>query len=545
MPILVGGTWRQADGETFQAFDPASGETLGAFPISGWQVVDEALEAGTQAEAHLRNVDPGQIAGFLDRYADRIGARSDEIVAAAARETALPRSPRLGHVELPRTTDQLRQAARAAEEHSSCRPTISPALRIASMHVPMPGVVCVFGPNNFPLAFNSVSGGDFAAAIATHHPVLAIANPGHPNTTRLLAVEAQEALNETGLPATTVQLIYQTTRDDGFRIVADRSVAASAFTGSRPAGLALKSASDTAGKPIYLEMSSVNPVVILPGAAEERAAQIASELIDSLLLGSGQFCTKPGVIFVIRGAATTELVQEMKVLIRQSTPTPLLTRHIHNGLKEVQKLWAKEGALLAAQSISAGPGWSFPNRLMTVDGSTFSEGKDLFQREAFGNMGLIVETGSVDQLLTALRTLEGNLTGTIYTSTDDADDALYQQIELILRERVGRLLNNKVPTDVAVTPSMHQGGPYPATGHPGFTSVGIPESLRRFGMLQCFDNVPDHRLPPELQAANPLGIQRCIDGTWTRRHTLSGANCLTSLTPGLKVTSLTYFPKAA
>jgi len=157
----------------------------------------------------------------------------------------------------------------------------------------------------------------------------------------------------------------------------------------------------------------------------------------------------------------------------------------------------------------------YPTTLLMLDGSEFEGTPTTFQREAFGNAAVIVRYNSIEQLGSCLSKLEGNLTGSIYVSgRSDEDD--YARISRILRECVGRLLNNRMPTGVRVVPAMNHGGPYPATGHPGFSAVGIPVSFRRFAMLQCFDNVDDHRLPPELQAANPLGVDRTVAGRVTQ-----------------------------
>src|SRR5271154_2902517 len=207
--ILIDGEWRKAQSITsFRAINPAKGETLAApFPISEWDDCDMALNAASRAARELREVGPERITAFLEAYASNIESAAEAIVAAAHEETGLPASPRLKDVELPRTTNQLRQAATAAREESWKRATLDLGRNIRSCFAPI-GPVIVFGPNNFPLAFNGISGGDFAAAIAAGNPVIAKAHPLHPNTTRLLAEEARKAVAQAGLPLATVQLIY-------------------------------------------------------------------------------------------------------------------------------------------------------------------------------------------------------------------------------------------------------------------------------------------------------------------------------------------------
>jgi alpha-ketoglutaric semialdehyde dehydrogenase len=515
--VLIAGEWRQsAGGDTFEARGPADGKALGRYPFSPWLELEAALAAGTDAHKDLGDLGPEAVAAFLERLAERLEEQREALVELAHSETALPREPRLGSVELPRTTDQLRQGASAVRGRSWRHPVISPGARIGSIRAPVPGVVCVFGPNNFPFAFNAVGGGDFAAAIATGHPVLAKANPGHPGVTALLAEEARAATAETGLPPATVQMVYRTSHGDGARLVADPRVAATAYTGSRAAGLALKRAADEVGNLIYLEMSSVNPVVILPGAIRERCGAVAEELVGSMLAGAGQFCTSPGLLFSLAGPEADELVDAMVSLLDATPGMTLLGPDVVGGLEKVAVSWVDAGARKVTRSESRGAGCSFPSTMMAVDGATFLDHPETLQSEAFGNMSLVVSAAGVDQLSRCLQSLEGNLTGSVYSSTGGDDDRIYADIEPVLRQRVGRLLNDKVPTGVAVVAAMNHGGPYPSTGHPGFTAVGMPASLDRFTALQCYDGVPDHRLPDELKAANPLGLERYVDGEWTR-----------------------------
>jgi NADP-dependent aldehyde dehydrogenase len=434
----------------------------------------------------------------------------------ASRETALPVEPRLASGELPRTTGQLRQAAVAARTASWRQPTIDTEFNIRSCFGPL-GPVAVFGPNNFPLAFGSISGGDFAAAIAAGNPVIAKANSLHPATTRLLAEEANLAANDCGLPRASVQLIYRLNHDDGKRLARDPRLAAIGYTGSRAAGLKLKTEADSVGKPIYLELSSVNPVVILPGALQERADEIAGEFAGSCLMGTGQFCTNPGLIIVFRGEGTSDFIHRAIERFQAAPVGTLLSRNGQATLASALSTLIQAGAqVICGGREGGGAGFSHANTLLQVDGATFLQQPETMQTEAFGNASMLVVADDIRQVTEVVRSLEGNLTGSIYSHTDGQDDDLYDQIVPHLRQRVGRLLNDRMPTGVAVSPAMNHGGPFPATGHPGFTAVGIPAAIHRFAMLQCYDNVRPHRLPNILRDENPNHIWRCIDGEWTQ-----------------------------
>jgi 2,5-dioxopentanoate dehydrogenase len=519
-PVLIGGNWRTAHvkGE-FQAENPRLGQPLpDYYPLSSWDDCDVALEQAVEAARELRALPPTEIARFLELYADRIDARGDELVEMAHLETALPKSPRLADVELPRTTGQLRQAAAAARDGSWCMATIDSRNNIRSHLAPL-GPVCVFGPNNFPFAFNGIAGGDFAAAIAAGNPVIAKAHSSHPGTTRLFAEEALAALQETGLPSSTVQLIYRIQHEDGTRLVSDPRIGATGYTGSREAGMRLKAAADQVGKPIYLELSSINPVLILPGCLEERgAASLADEFTGSCLMGTGQFCTNPGLVIVLSGERTEEFIRETTVRFREAAVGTLLSSSVQQHLADsITRLTGAGARVLTGNHSVAGEGHQFANTLLEVSGTVFLEHLAELQSEAFGNCSLIVEAEDVAECSAILAGLEGNLTGSVYSACDGRDDGFYDELVPLLRDRVGRLLNDKMPTGVAVSPAMNHGGPFPATGHPGFTAVGIPAALRRFGALQCYDQVREHRLPPYLRDKNPTGTMwRYVDGQWSQ-----------------------------
>ena len=518
-PVLIAGEWRDSRAAgTFEPTNPRTREPTGeTYPVSGPEEVAEAVEAAASASEALQDSYPSGAAAFLEGFAGRIEARAVEIVAMAETETGLPAAPRLAEIELPRTTGQLRQAAAAALGRSWSLPTIDTGSGIRSMYSALEGGVAVFGPNNFPLAFNSVSGGDFAAAVGAGCPVIAKANSSHPGTTRLLAEEALRAVREAGLPEATVQLIYRTDHEVGKRLVSHPRLGATGYTGSRAAGLALKAAADAAGKPIYLELSSINPVYVLPGAIRERGAGIAEEFQTSCLMGTGQFCTNPGIVVLLAGDESEEFIARSAERFDNAPVGTLLAAGVESGMEaSVRALRAAGAELVTGGETGAGTGYSYSNTLLRTTAQRFLDDPEALQTEAFGNESLFVVADDVGQAAEVARRLEGNLTGCIYSDTGGSDDDAYERIAPALRRRVGRLLNDKMPTGVAVVPSMNHGGPYPATGHPGFTAVGIPASMLRFAMLCCYDEVRPHRLPPELRDENPGGVWRLIDGDWTQ-----------------------------
>ncbi len=522
-PVLIAGAWRPATkpAGAFTAVNPATRQPLADhYPVSSMHDVDAAIEAGREAAAALEAMPdaPEAIARFLDDYAARIEGAAGPLVEMAAQETGYAPTPRLADVELPRTTNQIRQGAAAARARSWTLATIDTKTNIRSYYHALGGPVVVFGPNNFPFAFNSIAGGDFVAAIAAGNPVIAKANTGHPGTTRLFAELAFEAARATGMPPAIVQLLYRTPADVGFSLVSHAHVAATGFTGSKSAGLQLKAAADRAGKPIYLEMSSVNPVFILPGALAERGAAVAKELAGSCAMGAGQFCTRPGLTVVKAGADADTFIAELTAAFAAGSPGTLLGAAGPTSIASALDVLRAHGAevLTGGQLINDGA-FRFQPTVLRASGAAFLADPDALQTEAFGTVTTVIVAEDIDEMAAVADHLEGNLTGCLYTHTGGDDDADYARVAPVLRRRVGRLLNDKMPTGVAVSPAMNHGGPYPATGHPGFTAVGIPASLLRFAMLQCYDNVRPHRLPRELQDKNPTGTMwRLVDGTWSQ-----------------------------
>jgi NADP-dependent aldehyde dehydrogenase len=517
-PVLIDGAWRPSSGtKSFQTLNPATKTPLpDTYPVSPWGEIETAVKAAARAAQEVSKWPGERFARFLERYADRIEARAADLVSLANQETALAIEPRLAKAELPRTTNQLRQAAGAARDGSWLRPIIDSKANIRSLFQPI-GPVVVFGPNNFPFAFNGISGGDFAAAVAAGNPVIAKGHSSHPGTTRLFAEEALQAATETEMPAGFVQLIYRTDHADGERLVSHPLVGATGYTGARETGLVLKAAADRAGKPIYLELSSINPVFFLPGVLAERMAALADEFLGSCLMGTGQFCTNPGLVFLMDGPVAQTFIGLVRDKFAAAPVGTLLgegvLQHLERGIAALRAAGAE---VVTGGEAGGGKGVSYRNTLLRVAGDKFLSNARALQTETFGNSSLFVLARDANQLQELTGVLEGNLTGTIYSASDGRDDTLYDQVAPRLRRRVGRLLNDKMPTGVAVSPAMNHGGPFPATGHPGFTAVGLPTAIQRFAMLACYDGVRQARLPAALQDKNPGKLWRLIDGTWTQ-----------------------------
>ncbi|HMO26516.1 MAG TPA: aldehyde dehydrogenase family protein, partial [Tepidisphaeraceae bacterium] len=479
-PIFLAGRWIASTARaSFDATNPGTGQSIpGAFPISPWSEIDTALTAAVEAFERIADDITGRC-DFLDRYARLIEAGVSELAAIAHDETGLPVHPRLIEQELPRTIRQLRDSAAAARDGAWALPTVDETHNLVSMHRPI-GPVVVFGPNNFPFAYNGIVGGDFAAALPGGKPGIAPVDPPLPPTTAPLPPLPRQTPPDAGLHPASVQLIYHMSNDDGLKLVADRRVGAVGFTGSRAGGLALKRAADEAGIPIYLEMSSVNPVVMLPGALADRCDALADQFTTSSLLAAGQFCTNPGLVFLIGSSDAERFVARAVETFRAAEPQTMLSRGTVESLdRAVRQMRQSNGVeLLVGGQVVPGARCAYRPTLLRTIGQTFLDDAEQKQSEMFGSAALLVFCESIDQLRDCLRQLDGQLTGSICVGS--GDDEAYEKIEPILRRRVGRLLNDQMPTGVAVSPAMQHGGPFPATGHPGFTAVGPPATLRRF-----------------------------------------------------------------
>ncbi|WP_368564016.1 aldehyde dehydrogenase family protein [Pseudoxanthomonas sp. UTMC 1351] len=518
-PLLIAGQWQLARESlgAFRAREPGTGDEIGpSFPVCGAADVEAALSAAASVADELAAAAPERIAAFLEIYADAIDADADKLVALAHAETALPAPTRLRGNELPRTSGQLRQAAKAVRGYRWTQPVIDTGAGLRSHLAPLSKPVLIFGPNNFPFAFNAIAGSDFASAIAARNPVIAKAHPSHPGTSQRLAQLAHQALIDAGLPAAAVQMLYHFDNALGLALAGDTRLGAIGFTGSRGGGLALKAAADRAGVLCYAELSSVNPVFLLPGALAERGEALAQEFFASCTMGSGQFCTHPGVVIVPQGAAGDAFVAAACAHIAAAGSSVLFSQgvldHLHQGLSILREAGAR---VLAEGDAGEAAGYRHAPTLLGVDAATFLANPRALQTEVFGPVSLLVRASGSEEMAQLARAFEGSLTGTLYRAADGSDDAAWSLIATALRPRVGRLIANKMPTGVAVSPAMNHGGPFPSTGHPGFTAVGMPAAIHRFAALHSYDGVPDALLPRELHDRNPGGVPRLVDGEWT------------------------------
>jgi NADP-dependent aldehyde dehydrogenase len=514
---LIGFREGAGTGELLYATDPTTGQHLqpGFIPATGEEVELAARLSAEAFEVYRRT--PGRERGaFLRKIAAKIESIAEEVVERAGQETALPRARLQG--ETARTCGQLRLFAQVAEEGSWVNARIDhaepgrkplPKPDIRSMLRPL-GPVVVFGASNFPLAF-SVAGGDTASALAGGNTVIVKAHAAHPGTSELVGRAVQESVRECGLPEGVFSLLFGSGSQVGTALMKHPLVRAGGFTGSRTAGRTLMDVAASRPEPIpfYAEMSSTNPVFILPGALRERAESIAAGLHASFTLGAGQFCTKPGMAFLPQGTDAESFTRKLRQLVMESSPFHLLTKSIHHSYDSAIAGRKTDSAVeLVAQGVQTGStGFAASSALFETDASSFL-GSDL-DAEIFGPTTILVRHASRDQVLAIARSLEGHLTATIHGTDQDLHE--FADLLAILETKVGRLVFNGFPTGVEVTHAMVHGGPYPATSDGRSTSVGS-QAIFRFTRLVCYQGFPDAALPDELKDSNPLGIWRMIDG---------------------------------
>jgi len=355
------------------------------------ETLTELAQLSARASEKLNHCPPSQIANFLDAHAAQIDSHRDAIAQIAHAETGLPYSPRLRDIEMDRTIDQLRQAAECVRDGSWTMPEIDASLDLRSMYEPLGGAVLTIGPNNFPLAYNAIAGGDFAAAIAARNPIIAKAHPLHPGTTRLLAQCALSAAREADLPSGSIQMFYHCEPEDGLSLIHLPEITAVGFTGSRGAGLALKQAADETGTPIYLELSSVNPMFILDHAIQDRGSSIAGMIAESTLAASGQQCTCPGLIVVNDTQDSAGFIIELQHQLSNAAPQVMLSRggvqHLHESIQSIVDAGA---TLICGGSPIAGQAAKHDHTLLQTDAESFIARSAAFQTEMFGVAALVV-----------------------------------------------------------------------------------------------------------------------------------------------------------
>jgi NADP-dependent aldehyde dehydrogenase len=393
------------------------------------------------------------------------------------------------------------------------QPLPKPDLR--RMLIPL-GPVVVFGASNFPLAY-SVAGGDTASVLAAGNPVVVKAHERHPGTSELTATAIRRAVEKCRLPAGTFSMLHGFGKTVGLALVKHPFAAAVGFTGSRAAGRSLFDAAAARPEPIpvFAEMSSVNPVFILPGALRERGAKIAEGLRNSVTLGAGQFCTKPGLVFGLRDASFDAFRKILAQSLENVPPATMLHAGIRDSFqKNLARVVEIEGVDVLARS-SAKPDSTRTQAgavVVCTDAKSFNARPEL-AGEVFGPFSVLIAAQTNSELEDAARNLEGQLTAAVHGTAEDLKDA--GNLLRILERKAGRLIINGFPTGVEVCPSMNHGGPYPATTDTRFTAVGTA-ALLRFVRPICYQDFPPAQLPDALKDENPLKLLRLVDGVLKR-----------------------------
>ena len=490
--------------DAVQGIDPRTGRPTGEpVPYTTPGELDALASAATAALEPWAASAAAARAAALDLVADRLDASAGKLVEIADSETGLGATRLSG--EVTRTSNQLRLFGEVLRDggHVEAIISLASATRpdVRRMLVAR-GPVAVFAASNFPFAF-SVAGGDTASALAAGCPVIVKAHEGHPATSAAVAGVVSAALDEAGAPAGTFGIVYGP--PIGAPLVLHPAVCAVGFTGSLRGGRALFDIAVGRPDPIpfYGELGSINPVVVLPSAAAVDAERIATGYAASLTMGTGQFCTNPGLTFVPDGGP---LLDAIAAAISAAPGGPMLTRRMRDAYAE-HPAWDRL-AVLAEGSPSDDAFGAVPE-VRHTDLRTFSADFDALVEERFGPAGLIVRYPSVDDLVAVLDRLPGSLTASVHAGDADADAAA--RVTPVLRRRAGRLIMNGWPTGVAVCWAMHHGGPWPATTDARYTSVGAT-SIGRWLVPVAYQDWPDGLLPAELQRANPLNIPRRTDG---------------------------------
>ncbi|TMM57508.1 aldehyde dehydrogenase (NADP(+)) [Maribacter algarum] len=506
--------------KTYRTFNPLLNiENENEFIEASTEEINEAVFLASDAYITYNQKSGKEKATFLNAIADGILALDDTLIKTYCSESGLPEGRAKG--ERGRTVGQLRAFATLVEEGSWVDATIdtaipdrepTPKVDLRKMLVPL-GPVVVFGASNFPLAF-STAGGDTAAALAAGCPVIVKSHPMHAGTSELVASAIIKAAKVTGMPNGVFSNLNSSGIEVGVQLVKHPMVKAVGFTGSIRGGRALfdLAAQREEPIPVFAEMGSINPVIMLPGALLNRTPELAKMYAGSITAGSGQFCTKPGLLLGIKGESLTNFINTLSEEIIKIEPSCMLHPNIIGTYEKNKKSAIDQSGLVVAAEYGSEVSVNHAKQtIVTVEGHTFLENIKL-HHEVFGPFSMVVQCEDAAELQNIISNLEGQLTGTIIS--DDNEITKYPHVIATLQNRVGRIIFNGVPTGVEVCPSMQHGGPYPASTDSRFTAVGT-QSIKRWVRPFSFQNWPNDLLPNELKNANPLGISRSVNENQT------------------------------
>jgi alpha-ketoglutaric semialdehyde dehydrogenase len=484
------------------------------------QEANQALKEAQVAFLSYKNFSGRKKAEFLRAIADEIEALGQELITMAMKETNLPEARIIN--ERGRTTGHCRMFADLVEDGSwlearvdTGNPNRAPAPKpdLRKMLVPL-GTVVVFGAANFPLAY-STAGGDTASALAAGCPVIVKAHPAHAGTSELVAKAIGKAIEKTGMPKGVFQHIHGASFEIGQALVKNPFTKAVGFTGSLAGGKALFDLANQRPEPIpvFAEMSSINPVILLPETLARNAEKTASTLAGSITLGAGQFCTNPGLILAIEGEGLDQFTKALSAEIQKVVPAAMLHQGIaDNYSKRLKNALAQKGVKVEGASTSEGTSSQGRPLVASVSGKEFMSNPALAE-EVFGPFSLIIRCADLKELNSVINHSHGQLTASIIA--DENELVNHKSLLNSIIEKAGRLVINGVPTGVEVVTAQNHGGPYPATTDSRFTAVGT-DAIKRFVRPVAFQNFPDALLPDELKDSNPLKIWRLFDGTWKK-----------------------------
>lgn len=516
----IGNRLSAAGTKTYNTFNPQlhiDNEPI--YTEATTEEIDAAVALASQAFKSFRNISGEQKAVFLNAIADEIMALDSELIETYCSETGLPEGRAMG--ERGRTVGQLRAFAELVQEGSWVEASIDtaqperkpmPKSDIRKMLVPL-GPVVVFGASNFPLAY-STAGGDTAAALAAGCPVLVKSHPMHAGTGELVASAIIKAAEKTGMPNGVFSNLNSSGIEVGTHLVSHPGVKAVGFTGSIRGGRALYDLAATREEPIpvFAEMGSINPVVMLPKALKHRGEALAKTYAGSITLGTGQFCTNPGLLLGIKGQALTQFIQNLSDEIVKIEPSCMLHPNIIGAYEDNRQMALSQPELTVVAEYASELQSNYARQTVTtVEGATFLKNTALHQ-EVFGPYSMVVQCEDSEQMEQIVSKLEGQLTGTLIAEADEASQ--FSLVIEALKNRVGRIIYNGVPTGVEVCPSMVHGGPYPASTDSRFTAVGI-HSIKRWVRPFSYQDWPNDLLPDALKNENPLKISRLVNNKQT------------------------------
>ena len=500
--VLKKGQWTEASFpvSSFKAVSPLTAKQLpDSFPVSSFLDLDEMLQWQIEEQSAKESLTGAQLSQFLLDLCGELSRNREKLLETAHNETALEKSPFLDEIEFDQALSYLKSAAEIASKRNWVEARIDRENNIRSMRRPLNGPVVIFSPSAAPFLFSSCIGVNFAAAIAAGNSVIAKGNPLHPLTGLLLAQIVHKVLSDVGLPTSLFQYFHHTTPDLGFRLASHPMVGAVSYTGGFRSGIMLKENADRAGNPIYLDLATVNPILLLPQFISENRNKLAEIITQRALRNSGQNRSRPGPFFLVENVESSQMIHQICENFSHLTARPMLSevkaRRCDMLVASLLRLGARK--LTKKEYYSPAP-FLYPNTVLVVDLKTYLKYSRQFQEYFTGPVLLFVMLEKVEQFSSVASSIENCSCCSLFVGSSPGSIKNFPNLLAEIRRNSATILENRWPHRQTLSNATIRTGSFPASGNQGFSNYGLPEAIRKFTILQSFEGFTEELLPEVL-----------------------------------------------